>query len=85
MFIYRLTSREAGVYKLITQFQHIQNETEKSIEQLIQNRYPKKFKDSKRQREESIKNLLLSFKNNAGNADFNILEFLIGIAYNLSF
>ena len=70
---------------MITQFQHIQNETESSIEQLIQNRFPKKFKEFKQQREERIKNLVLSYKNNADNADFNILEFLRGIAYNLSF
>jgi len=76
IFIYRLTSIKPGVYKLITQFQHIQNEIERSIKQLIQNRFSKKFNESKQQREERIKNLVLSCKNNADNADFNILEFL---------
>jgi len=56
--------------------------TESLIKQLIQNRFPKKFKNSKQQREECIKNLVLSCKNNA---DFNNLEFLRGIAYDLSF
>jgi hypothetical protein len=62
------------------QFRKIQNETENSIEQIIQGRTSKKRKTCNEEREKRIKNLVLRLKN----SEINIIEFLREI-YNLSF
>lgn len=62
-------------------FQKIQNETENTIEQIIQGRTSKKRKKCKEGREQRIKNLVLRQKN----SEINIFEFSRGISYNLSF
>ena len=79
--VYRLVSKQPGVYKLMRQFQKIQNETENSIEQIIQGRTSKKRKTCNEEREQRIKNLVLRLKY----LDISIIEFLRGISYNLSF
>jgi hypothetical protein len=63
------------------QFQKIQNETENSIEQIVQGRTSKKRKTCNEEREQRIKNLVLRLKN----SEINIIEFLRVISYNLSF
>jgi hypothetical protein len=63
------------------QFRKIQNETENSIEKIIQGRTSKKRKTRNEERKQRIKNLVLRLKN----SEINIIEFLRGISYNLSF
>jgi hypothetical protein len=56
-------------------------QTENFIEQIIQGRTSKKRKTCNEEREQRITNLVLRLKN----AEINIIEFLRGISYNLSF
>jgi hypothetical protein len=54
------------------QFRKIQNETENSLEQIIQGRTSKKRKTCNEEQEKRIKNVVLKLKN----SEINIIEFL---------
>jgi hypothetical protein len=75
-----LISKYPGDYKFITLLQKIQNENKSFIEQFIQGRIAKKIMVSRQQHEDSVKNLVLRFKN----SNQNNIVFLMGIAYYLN-
>lgn len=70
------------MYDLISQLQHIQNETENTLKQAIEDMNPNKFKKTKSAREERIKELVCRLINSSR---CEIIEYIQGIANNINF